>query len=147
MGIPTVEDRIAQQVVKAYLEPKVDHTFHPDSFGYRRGKNAHQALQKGVERCYRHNWVLDLDIKSFFDTIDHELMLKALRHYTNEKWVLLYVKRWLKAGMLKEDGSVETRIEGSAQGSVISPLLANIFLHFTLDKWMEKYFPNIPFER
>nr|WP_276504846.1 group II intron reverse transcriptase/maturase [Terrimonas sp. H1YJ31] len=147
LGIATVEDRIAQQVVKAYLEPKVDHTFHPDSYGYRRNKNAHQALQKSLERCYRHNWVLDLDIKSFFDTIDHELMLKALRHYTNDKWILLYVERWLKAGTLKEDGSVETRTEGSVQGSVISPLLANIFLHFTLDKWMEKYFPNIPFER
>lgn len=147
LGIATVEDRIAQQVVRAYLEPKVEPTFHPDSYGYRPKRSAHQAIKTATTRGFKYSWVLDLDIKSFFDTIDHELLLKAVRKYTEEKWVLMYIERWLKAGTLKEDGSVEMRIEGSAQGSVVSPLLSNVFLHFVFDKWMEKNYPTVTFER
>jgi group II intron reverse transcriptase/maturase len=147
LGIPTVTDRIAQQVVKSHLEACVDESFHPDSYGYRRGKNAHQALKAVIGRCRHHAWVIDLDIQSFFDTIDHELMMKGLRKYTEEKWVLMYVERWLKAGILKEDQVVEERTSGTPQGGVLSPLLANIYLHFAFDMWLKKYYPHIPFAR
>jgi RNA-directed DNA polymerase len=147
LGIPTVEDRIAQQVIKKHLEWKVDASFHPDSYGYRRGKNAHQALNAVAGRCHYHGWVLDLDIKSFFDTIDHDLMMKGLQQYTNEKWVLMYVERWLKAGILQEGQGVVERASGTPQGGVLSPLLANIYLHFAFDMWLKKYYPQIPFAR
>ena len=147
LGIPTVEDRIAQQVVKSYLEPKVDSSFHPDSYGYRPGRNAHQAISSAASRCASYySWVVDLDIKGFFDNLDHELMMKALQYYTTEKWVLLYVERWLKTGTEGKAG-IETRKKGTPQGGVISPLLANIFLHFGFDKWMERTYPYIRFER
>lgn len=146
LGIPTVSDRIAQQVVKSYLEPKVDFTFHEDSYGYRRGKDAHQALEKAIYRCRYYPWVIDMDISKFFDNLDHELMLKALKHYTEERWVIMYVERWLKAGMLCEDEYLP-RDQGTPQGGVISPLLANMYLHFAFDKWMEKNHPWICFER
>jgi len=146
LGIPTVDDRIAQQVVKSYLEPTIDGSFHPDSYGYRKGKNAHQAIEMAYKRCYKYSWVIDLDIKGFFDNIDHELMMKALSRYTQEKWVLMYVGRWLKANVAGEHGNVQ-RTKGTPQGGVISPLLANIYLHFTFDKWMERYHPEILFER
>jgi RNA-directed DNA polymerase len=147
LGIPTVEDRIAQQVIKKHLEWKVDASFHPDSYGYRRGKNAHQALNAVAGRCHYHGWVLDLDIKSFFDTIDHDLMMKGLQQYTNEKWVLMYVERWLKAAILQEGQGVVERASGTPQGGVLSPLLANIYLHFAFDMWLKKYYPQIPFAR
>ncbi|MEQ8471469.1 MAG: group II intron reverse transcriptase/maturase [Marinoscillum sp.] len=147
LGIPTVSDRVAQQVVKAYLEPKVDPSFHADSYGYRPGRNAHMAIQQAMNRCGRIGWVLDIDIRSFFDSIDHTLMLKALKCYTKEKWVLMYVERWLKADVVKENGEVAQRTQGTPQGGVISGLLANMFLHFTFDKWMEKNYPQIRFER
>ena len=146
LGIPTVNDRIAQQVVKSYLEPKVDGTFHPDSYGYRKGKNAHQAMEMAKRRCFVNRWVIDLDIKGFFDNIDHGLMMKALMQYTKEKWVLMYVERWLKTGVAGANGTME-RTMGTPQGGVISPLLANIYLHFTFDKWMQKHHSHIPFER
>lgn len=126
LGIPTVSDRIAQQVVKRYLEPKVDYTFHEDSYGYRRGKSAHQALAKASYRCRIYRWVLDMDISGFFDNLDHGLMLKAIRRYTTERWVIMYVERWLKAGM-QQDGEHLSRERGTPQGGVISPLLANIY--------------------
>ena len=146
LGIPTVSDRIAQQVVKSYLEPKVDKTFHEDSYGYRKGKNAHQALEQVTYRCRLYPWVLDMDLSKFFDTLDHELMLKALSYYTKERWVLIYVERWLKAGMIKEGLSLSREL-GTPQGGVISPLLANIYLHFAFDKWMERHHQWIRFER
>lgn len=146
LGIPTVEDRIAQQVVKSHLEPKVDGSFHPSSFGYRRGKSAHDALGQAQRWCKHLAWVIDIDIKGFFDNIDHELMMKAVGCYTQEKWVLMYIERWLKTGVMKENG-IESREKGTPQGGVISPLLSNIFLHFAFDKWMEKNFPLIKFER
>lgn len=147
LGIPTVEDRIAQQVVKSVLEPAVENRFHSDSFGYRPGRNAHMALEKTEMRCSNvYAWVVDLDIKGFFDNLDHDLLMKALQCYTREKWILLYVSRWLKAGVMSE-GLLKEREKGTPQGGVISPLMANIFLHFAFDKWMEKYYSYIRFER
>jgi group II intron reverse transcriptase/maturase len=147
LGICNVEDRIAQQVVRKRLEHKIDPTFHPDSYGYRPGRHAHQAIKTATSRCFKNNWVIDLDVKAFFDTIDHELLMKAVKRYTEEKWVLMYIERWLKAGVLRENGTIERKEEGTLQGSVLSPLLANVFMHFVFDKWMEKNYPSIPFER
>jgi RNA-directed DNA polymerase len=147
LGIPTVADRIAQEVARRYLEPILEPVFHPDSFGYRPGKSAIDAVAKARERCWRYDWVLDLDIKGFFDSIDWELLLKAIRQHTDCAWVLLYIERWLKASVQMEDGRVVPRQAGTPQGGVISPLLANLFLHYALDKWMAREFPHIPFER
>ena len=147
LGIPTVSDRIAQMVVKQVVEPELEKHFHSDSYGYRPGKSAHEALGRARERCWRYDWVLDLDIKGFFDNIPHDLLMRALQHHVKEKWVLLYVERWLKAPVQMPDGSVEERSKGTPQGGVVSPLLANLFLHYTFDKWMERNYPNIPFER
>lgn len=147
LGIPTVEDRIAQQVLKSYLEPMVEETFHPNSYGYRPKKSAHDALEMTEKRCCEFRWVLDLDIKGFFDNLDHDLLIKGLEYYTKEKWVIMYVKRWLKAGILSSDKVLFNSTAGTPQGGVISPLLANIYLHFTFDKWLEKYHPYAPFER
>ena len=147
LGIPTVSDRIAQAVVKGYLEPELEKHFHPDSYGYRPGKSALDAVGVARERCWRYAWVLDLDIKSYFDTISHELLLRAVRKHTDCPWVLLYIERWLKAPVQLEDGTLEPRERGTPQGSVISPLLSNLFLHYTFDRWMARNHPDIPFER
>ena len=147
LGIPTVADRIAQMVVKQQLEPEMEKHFHPDSYGYRPGKSAHQALSQTRRRCWRKDWVLDLDIKAFFDTIDHTLMMRALRRHTDQKWVLLYVERWLKAPVEMPDGELQKRDRGTPQGGVVSPLLANLFLHYAFDMWMARNYPGIPFER
>jgi len=147
LGIPTVADRIAQTVVKRYLEPILEKLFHPDSYGYRPEKSAIEAVGVARQRCWRYDWVLDLDIKGFFDSIDWKLLLRAVRKHTNCKWVLLYIERWLKAPVQLEDGSLIHRQRGTPQGGVISPLLANLFLHYAFDKWMEKGYPHIPFER
>jgi RNA-directed DNA polymerase len=147
LGVPTVSDRIAQMVAKMYFEPEVDHHFHPDSYGYRPGKSAIEAVGMARKRCWRHNWVLDLDIKGFFDNIDHGLLMRAVRKHTDIKWLLLYIERWLKAPVQTEDGTFVSREKGSPQGSVISPLLANLFLHYAFDEWMRRNHDNIPFER
>jgi RNA-directed DNA polymerase len=147
LGIPTVSDRIAQMVVKIYLEPKTEPYFHADSYAYRPKKSAIEAIGVARERCWKYDWVLDIDIKGFFDNIDHDLMMKALKKHTKSKWILLYIERWLKAPMQEEEGTLVKRRKGTPQGGVISPLLANLFLHYTFDKWMEKYFPNNLFER
>ena len=147
LGIPTVADRIAQMVVKQTLEPELERHFHPDSYGYRPGKSAHQAIGAARKRCWRYNWVVDLDIKGFFDNIDHDLLMRAVRHHTQEKWVLLYIERWLKAPVQLPDGTTEERDQGTPQGGVVSPLLANLFLHYTFDLWMQRNHPHIPFER
>lgn len=147
LGIPTVGDRIAQMVAKIYLEPEVDPYFHEDSYGYRPRKSMKQALTKTRKRCWKYDWVIDLDIKGFFDNMDHELTMKALKCHTDEKWILMYVERWLKAPMITEEGTVIERTKGTPQGGVISPLLANLFMHYTFDKWMERNYPNVPFER
>jgi RNA-directed DNA polymerase len=147
LGIPTVADRIAQMVVKQTLEPDLEKHFHPDSYGYRPGKSAHQAIGQARRRCWRSDWVIDLDIKGFFDNIDHDLLMRAVRHHTQDKWVLLYLERWLKAPVQLSDGTLQARTRGTPQGGVVSPLLANLFLHYTFDMWMQRTSPHIPFER
>jgi RNA-directed DNA polymerase len=147
LGIPTIADRVAQMVVKQHLEPGLDQVFDPDSYGYRPGRSAHQAVEQARKRCWDYDWVLDLDIKGFFDTIDHGLLLRALRKHCQEPWVLLYVERWLTAPVQMADGSIQKRSAGTPQGGVVSPLLANLFLHYAFDVWMRRLFPHIPFER
>jgi RNA-directed DNA polymerase len=147
LGVPTVADRVAQTVAYLYLEPEVEPVFHPDSYGYRPGRSAHDALATCRQRCWKYDWVLDLDLRSFFDSLDHSLVLKAVAHHTNLRWILLYVERWLKAPLRLEDGTLKPRDRGSPQGSAISPVLANIFLHYALDLWLVREFPAAPFER
>jgi RNA-directed DNA polymerase len=147
LGIPTVSDRIAQTVAKLVLEPVLEPCFHQDSYGYRPGKSTHQALEVTRKRCWWHDWVLEFDIRGLFDNIDHGLLMKAVRRHTNCKWVLLYVERWLTAPMLAENGMIIERRQGTPQGGVISPLLANLFLHYAFDLWMVREFPKIPFCR
>ena len=142
LGVPTVADRIAQTVVCGYLEPGVEPHFHPDSYGYRPGRSALDAVGVCRERCWRQDWVLDLDLKSFFDSVPHDLVLKAVAHHTELRWVLLYVERWLKAPLQLEDGSLVERDRGTPQGSAISPLLANMFLHYAFDLWMARESPG-----
>lgn len=147
LGIPTVSDRIAQMVVKIYLEPELESIFLSDSYGYRPNKSAIEAVGVTRERCWRYNWVIDLDIKGFFDNIDHQLMIQLLRKHTQSKWILMYVERWLKAPAQLLTGTVIKRDKGTPQGGVISPLIANLFLHHAFDEWMEKEFSSVPFER
>jgi group II intron reverse transcriptase/maturase len=147
LGIPTVADRIAQTVVAQALEKVVEPIFDDDSYGYRPGRSAHDALAICRERCWRHDWVVDLDVKSFFDTVNHQLLLEAVAHHTEERWILLYVQRWLQAPVQQCDGSLTERDRGTPQGSAISPVLANLYLHYALDCWMRRSFPTVPFER
>lgn len=148
LGIPTVVDRVAQQVIATELESIMDKQFSANSFGYRPNKDAHQAIEQCRSNCVKYSWVIDLDIKGFFDNINHELLMKAVKHYTNKKHILLYVKRWLEAPVQLEDGTLKANEgKGTPQGGVISPMLANIFLHVVFDKWMEKNYPESPFER
>lgn len=147
LGIPTVGDRIAQMTARLSFEPKVEPGFHEDSYGYRPRRSAHQAVAKARQRCWDYDWVIDLDIKGFFDTIDHELMLKAVDHHKPEAWVRLYIERWLKAPAKDNVGTIYERDKGTPQGGVISPLLANLFLHYAFDKWMERNHGDNPFER
>jgi RNA-directed DNA polymerase len=146
LGIPTVGDRIAQTVVKIYLEPKVEPVLHPDSYGYRPGRSAHDALAVARQRCWRNDWVVDLDIRGFFDNLDHVLLMRAVKKHTDTDWIILYIERWLVAPVQLPDGTLVKRDRGSPQGSVISPLLANIFLHHAFACWMQKEYPHIPFE-
>jgi RNA-directed DNA polymerase len=147
LGVPTVADRVAQTVAYLYLEPEVEPVFHPDSYGYRPRRSAHDALRTCRQRCWRHDWAIDLDLRAFFDSLDHSLVLKAVAHHTDLRWILLYVERWLKAPLQLEDGTLRQRGRGSPQGSAISPVLANIFLHYALDVWLGREFPAVPFER
>jgi group II intron reverse transcriptase/maturase len=147
LGIPTVSDRIAQMVVKLQIEPELEQHFHPSSYGYRPEKSAHQALQTAKQRCHKRAWVLDMDIKGFFDAIDHDLLMRAVRKHVNEPWQLLYIQRWLTAPVQYPDGHKEARHRGTPQGGVISPLLANLYLHYVFDDWVEKHWGGIQFER
>jgi RNA-directed DNA polymerase len=147
LGVPTVADRVAQTVARLYLEPEVESVFHPDSYGYRPKRSAHDALRTCRERCWKHDWVIDLDLRAFFDTLDHSLVLKAVAHHTDLRWILLYVQRWLQAPLQLEGGTLSQRDRGSPQGSAISPVLANLFLHYALDMWLVREFSAVPFER
>jgi RNA-directed DNA polymerase len=147
LGIPTVADRIAQTVVAMWLEPRTESIFHDDSFGYRPGKSPLDAVAKCRERCWKKDWVLDLDVQQFFDSVDHDLMVKAVEANTDQKWVVLYVKRWLKAPIRMPDDRLVERDRGTPQGSAVSPVLANLFLHYAFDLWLEREFPAVEFER
>jgi RNA-directed DNA polymerase len=147
LGIPTVIDRTAQMVIREELEAIADKHFSASSYGYRPKKSAHQAIKQCRANCMRMDWAIDLDIKSFFDEIDHGLMMKALRQFTDKKHIHLYVKRWLEAPIQKKDGTIEKRVKGTPQGGVISPLLANIFLHYVFDTWIGKHHSEVKFER
>lgn len=147
LGIPTVADRIAQQVVKMMFEPEVEPHFLPDSYGYRPNKSALDAIGITRERCWRYDWVLEFDIKGLFDNIPHDLLMKAVRKHTECKWVILYIERWLKAPMQMDAGELVQREKGTPQGGVISPLLSNLFLHYAFDLWMQKQHTDKPWCR
>jgi len=147
LGIPTVSDRVAQTVAKMYLEPEVEPKFHQDSYGSRSGKAALDAVATCRKRCWRKDWVIDLDIKGFFDNLDWDLVMRAVRFHTGNPWIVLYVERWLQASVQQPDGKLVERTAGTPQGGVISPLLANLFMHHAFDDWMKRNFPYIQFER
>ena len=147
LGVPTIADRVAQTVVALYLEPLVEPRFHQDSYGYRPGKSAHDALAVCRERCWKFDWAIDLDVQKFFDEVPWDLIVRAVEAVTDCRWVLLYVKRWLQAPLQHPDGSLQQRTRGTPQGSAISPCLANLFMHYAFDSWMTREFPGCPFER
>jgi RNA-directed DNA polymerase len=147
LGVPTVADRIAQTVVADRLQAGVEPVFHPDSYGYRPGRSALDAVGVCRARCWKYDWVIDLDVRAFFDSIPHDLLFRAAARHTDDAWVLLYVRRWLAAPLQRPDGTLVARDRGSPQGSAISPLLANIFLHYAFDVWLARTFPGVPFER
>jgi group II intron reverse transcriptase/maturase len=147
LGVPTVADRVAQMVVKQVIEPILDPIFLADSYGYRPKKSALDAVGVTRKRCWKYDWVLEFDIKGLFDNIDHELLLRAVRKHVTCKWALLYIERWLKAPMVKEDGTTIERSRGTPQGGVVSPILANLFMHYTFDLWMTRTHPDLPWCR
>ncbi|MCH8140949.1 MAG: group II intron reverse transcriptase/maturase [Proteobacteria bacterium] len=147
LGVPTVSDRIAQMVVKLQVEPLWDSHFHPDSYGYRPGKSAKDAVAVTRQRCWRYDWVVEFDIKGAFDHIDHELLLKAVRKHTPEKWMVMYIERWLTAPFITPQGETVQRTQGTPQGGVVSPLLMNLFMHYAFDLWMGREYPRNPFAR
>jgi len=147
LGVPTVADRVAQMVAKRVIEPILDPIFLADSYGYRPHKSALDAVGVTRKRCWRYDWVLEFDIKGLFDNIDHELLLRAVQKHITCKWALLYIKRWLKASMVKEDGTTIERSRGTPQGGVVSPILANLFMHYTFDLWMARTHPDLPWCR
>ena len=147
LGIPTISDRIAQMVARSYVERKVEPIFHEDSYGYRPGKSALDAVGKARERTWKFDYVLELDIKGLFDNIDHKLLMKAVEKHVEEKWVKLYIERWLVAPFETSQGDIIERKAGTPQGGVISPVLANLFMHYAFDVWMKTNYPDCPFER
>ena len=147
LGVPTVADRIAQTVAARRLEEKVEPIFHPDSYGYRPARSALDAVGRCRERCWRYDWVIDLDIQKFFDSVPWHLIVRAVEAHTDVPWVVLYVKRWLAAPVRLPDGTLAERDRGTPQGSAISPVLANLFMHYAFDAWMAREFPTVPFER
>ena len=147
LGVPCISDRIAQTVAKKVLEPILEPIFDEDSFGYRPNRSAHDAIAKTRKRCWEYDWVVEFDIKGLFDNIDHEMVMKALRHHCKNRWVLLYVERWLKASLVKRNGDVIQRDKGTPQGGVVSPILANLFLHYAFDAWVRREMPSVPFCR
>src|SRR5258706_8693492 len=144
LGVPTVADRVAQVVVKRVIEPTLDAIFLADSYGYRPGKSALDAVGVTRERCWKYDWVLEFDIRGLFDNIDHELLLRAVRKHVTCAWALLYIERWLKAPMQQEDGTIVERSRGTPQGGVVSRILANLFMHYAFDTWMTRRTPDLP---
>src|SRR5579862_46719 len=142
LGVPTVADRVAQMVVKQRIEPDLDPIFLANSYGYRPRKSALDAVGVTRERCWKYDWVLEFDIKGLFDNINHDLLMKAVRKHTDNKWILLYIERWLKAPMQLPDGTFQEKTKGLMQGGVVSPVLSNLFLHYVFDIWMTKQYPN-----
>lgn len=147
LGIPTVADRVAQMVVRMSVEPLIEPIFHPWSYGYRPGRSAIDAVGVARANCWQRSWVVDVDISGFFDAIDHALLLKAVRRHVEQPWQMLCIERWLKAPIQLPDGTIVERTSGTPQGGVISPLLANLFLHYAFDAWMQRRWANIRFER
>ena len=147
LGVPTIADRIAQTVVARRLEDKVEPSFHPDSYGYRPGRSALDAVAVCRRRCWAKDWVIDLDVERFFDSVPWELLVKAVAAHTDQPWVVLYVRRWLAAPIQHPDGTLQQRDRGTPQGSAVSPVLANLFMHYAFDAWMARRFPAIEFER
>src|SRR6202023_1642216 len=147
VGVPPVSDRIAQTVVKLMIEPIVDPVFHEDSYGYRPGKSAKQAIAETRKRCWQDDWVVEFDIKAAFDQIDHALLMKAVRSHIKEGWILLYIERWLTAPFETADGGTLPRTRGTPQGGVVSPILMNLFMHYAFDSWMKRTYPQCPFAR
>ena len=147
LGVPTIADRVAQTVVARRLEAKVEPIFHPDLYGYRPGRSALDAVGSCRQRCWRYDWVIDLDIQKFFDSVSWDLIVKAVEANTDQPWVILYVKRWLEAPVRMPDGTLQQRDRGTPQGSAVSPVLANLFLHYAFDAWMAREFPDVTFER
>lgn len=147
LGVPTVADRIAQMVVKLTFEPCVEPYFLPDSYGYRPGKSALDAIGVTRQRCWKYDWLLEYDIRGLFDNLDHQLLMKAVKKHTNNKWVILYIERWLVTPMQMPDGSLQEKTRGVMQGGVISPILSNLFLHYVFDAWMQRNYPTIPWCR
>lgn len=147
LGIPTVSDRIAQEVVRSVLEPELEKVFDEDSYGYRPNKSALDAIGQTRKRCFDQNWLIEFDIKGMFDNIDHNLLMKAVRKHTANKWVLLYIQRWLDADIQLEDGTKIKRLSGVPQGDVVSPILSNLFMHYSFDVWMRREYPSIKWAR
>ena len=148
LGIPTIADRVAQMVVKDYLEARFEKIFSSNSYGYRPNRNAHQALEKVRLNCRKTDWVIDLDIKGFFDNIDHDKLMLAVQKHVSEKWCLTYIQRWLTMPVQTKSGElIQKQGKGTPQGGVISPLLANLFLHYAMDKWLEQQHPKVEFVR
>ncbi len=147
LGIPTVSDRIAQEVIKSYIEPRLEAEFSPHSYGYRPLKSSHEAIEQVRSNTQKYAWVIDMDISGFFDNMSHEKVMLALKRHVNEKWILMYVKRWLTVPMQDKKGKQTLREKGTPQGGVVSPLLANLFLHYTFDKWFGKRYPGLSFVR
>ena len=145
--LANVADRVAQTAAAMLGEEELEPIFHPDSYGYRPGRGAHDALAVARKRCWSKDWVLDLDVGAFFDSVGHDLLMRAVAHHTDERWVLLYIERWLKAPMTMRDGTTAPRERGTPQGSPISPLLANLFMHYAFDRWMDREHSGCPFER
>ena len=148
LGIPTISDRVGQMVVKMFIEPRLEKVFSPNSYGYRPKRSAHQALSKVRENCWKQNWVIDLDIKGFFDNIDHNKLMLAVEKHVPENWVKFYIKRWLEAPVITATGMlIQKQGKGTPQGGVISPLLANLFLHYAFDTWLKQTDKNVAFTR
>jgi RNA-directed DNA polymerase len=147
LGVPTVADRVAQTVVRLVIEPNLEKVFLPDSYGYRPNKSALDAIGETRKRCWQYDWVLEFDVKGLFDNISHELLLKAVRKHVQEKWALLYIERWLTAPMEHENGTRVERNRGTPQGGIVSPVLANLFLHYAFDAWMKREYPELPWCR